>query len=136
VISDEPMRVLVVDNDPRVRSALHTLLEQQPGTFVVRDSSDLDGIAGQLKDFRPNVMLLDWELPGRPAAAVLLALRGCTVEMRVIVLSKRAESEDGALAAGACAFVSKSEPPERLLDLLRAIRRDLADDARREVQPC
>jgi two-component system response regulator DesR len=125
---DTPMRILVADNDARVRTALQTLLAQEPGLVMVRESSDLGSIAAQFKDFRPDVLLLDWELPGRPAAALLVAMGTCDVRSRIIVLSKRPESEDAALAAGADGFVSKSEPPERFLSVFRGLVDELMRD--------
>jgi DNA-binding NarL/FixJ family response regulator len=111
----------VADNDARVRSALQTLLRQEPEQLTIHETADLGGLAVQVKDFRPDLVLLDWELPGRPAAALLLALHGLTYHPKVIVLSTRPESEEDALAAGADAFVSKSDPPERLLQSFRRL---------------
>jgi DNA-binding NarL/FixJ family response regulator len=112
-------RILVVDNDARVRAALQTLLAQEPGFLAIRESYDLETLAVQFKAFEPHLVLLDWELPGRPAAALLFTLNGCTIRPRVIVLSKRPESEREALAAGADAFISKGDPPEILLSAFR-----------------
>jgi DNA-binding NarL/FixJ family response regulator len=115
------MRVLVADSDARVRSALHLLLKQEPGLTLIGESLDLVSLVVQVKEFQPHLVLLDWDLPGRPAAALLLAL--CTLDVRpkVIVLSARPESEQAALAAGAHAFVSKVDSPERLLEACRAL---------------
>ena len=128
VSGDRPTCILVADNDARVRSALQTLLRQEPEQLALHETADLTGLAQQVKEYRPDLVLLDWELPGRPAAALLLALHGLTYHPRVIVLSTRPESESDALAAGADAFVSKSDPPERLL---RSFRR-LVQEAREE----
>jgi DNA-binding NarL/FixJ family response regulator len=114
---------LVADNDARVRSALQTLLKQEPGQILIRESADLGGLAMQVKEFKPDVVLLDWELPGRPAAALLFALHGLDYHPRVMVLSARSESEQEALDAGADAFVYKGDPPQRLLDSLRGLLR-------------
>ena len=116
------MRVLIVDNDARVRSALRLLLEQEPG-LTADESSDLESLATQVREFKPDLVLLDWELPGRAAFALLLALNGLNVPPDVIVLSPRPESERAALDAGAIAFVCKSDPPEQLLAALHSLRR-------------
>ena len=121
-------RILVADGDARVRSALNTLLQQEPTHIVVRESGDLGSLAVQLKQFRPDLVLLDWELPGRPAAALLFALHGLDYLPKVIVLSARPESEIDALAVGADAFVCKGDPPERLLDSFRTVVRRSRDD--------
>ena len=58
------VRVLVADNDVRVRSALQTLLKQEPG-LMVGECSDLESLVVQSKEFNPDLVLLDWELRGR-----------------------------------------------------------------------
>lgn len=118
-------RILVADYDARVRSALQTLLRQEPGQILVRESADLGTMAIQVREFRPHLILLDWELPGRPAVALLFALQGLDYRPKVIVLGRRPESEEDALAAGADSFVSKGDPPERLLDSLRRLLGEL-----------
>jgi DNA-binding NarL/FixJ family response regulator len=114
-------RILVVDNDARVRLALRTLLNQERSQIVVQESSDLGGLAIQMKEFQPDLILLDWELPGRPAAALLFALHGLDYHPKVIVLSRRPESEEAALAAGADAFISKGDSPDRFLHVLQGV---------------
>jgi DNA-binding NarL/FixJ family response regulator len=114
-------RILVADNDARVRLALHTLLGQEPGQVSIRESADIGSLGLQVREFRPDLVLLDWELPGRPAAALLLALHGLEHHPRIIVLSTRPESEVEALAAGADAFVCKGDPPEQLLNSFRRL---------------
>jgi CheY-like chemotaxis protein len=75
----------------------------------------------------PDLLLLDWELPelkGADAGKRLLAsLHGYHPHLLIIVLSGRPESSRSALAAGATAFVSKTEPPEKLLAALQSLRR-------------
>lgn len=123
-------RILVADSDARVRSALHTLLMQEPGQITVRESADLGGLVVQVREFRPDLVLLDWELPGRPAAALLLALHGLDYHPKIIVLSTRPESETEAIIVGADAFVCKADPPDRLLDSFR----HLVQESRRQGQ--
>ena len=120
-MGEQQTRILVADNDVRVRSALRTLLSQERGQIVIQESSDLGSLAIQIKEFQPDLILLDWELPGRPAAALLFALHGLCYHPKVIVLSRRPESEEAALAAGADAFVSKGDPPDQLLRVLRSV---------------
>lgn len=114
-------RILVADNDARVRSALQTLLRQEQVGIIIRESADAGGLAMQVREFKPDLVFLDWELPGRPAAALLLALHGLDYSPKVIVLSARPEAERDALTAGADAFVSKGDPPECLMDSFRSL---------------
>jgi DNA-binding NarL/FixJ family response regulator len=109
------MRILLADNQPRVRFALRVLLERQPGWQVVGEAVDADGLLDQAEVTRPDLVLLGWELPGLLAAGSLPALRGVCSDLLVIALSGRPEARRASLDAGADAFVSKSDPPERLL---------------------
>jgi len=111
------VRVLVADDQPEVRSALRLLLEQQPDMIVVGDVADAQQLLERAGSLRPDLVLLDWELPGNADASLPASLRNrCG---RVIALSGRPEAESAALRAGADGFVSKGDPPERLLSVLR-----------------
>lgn len=115
------IRIVVADSDERVRSALRILLREEPGLALVGESSDLASLVAQVKELAPDLVLLDWELPGRPAAALLLARSRLDYQPKVIVFSARPESEEAVLAAGADAFVSKGDPPEALLSAFRKL---------------
>jgi DNA-binding NarL/FixJ family response regulator len=108
------MRILIADNDLRVRAALHVLLVEQDETVVVAECADLEGLVAQIQAFSPELVLLDWELPGRPAAAFLLA-RSHAARPKLIVLGTRLETRAAALAIGADDFVHKADPPDAFL---------------------
>ena len=55
---------------------------------------------------------------------LILAIKGLDVTPEVIALSRRPESEAAALTAGADAFVSKTDPPEKVLEALRTLAQD------------
>ncbi|MCZ7568705.1 MAG: NHLP leader peptide family RiPP precursor [Ardenticatenaceae bacterium] len=118
---NKPLRILIADNDPRVRAALQLLLTAAVGPTLIRESGDLASLASQVSAFKPDLILLDWELPGRPAAGLLLVLSRPEMRPRVLVLSARPEAGPAVLAAGADAFVSKADPPDRLLAALRRL---------------
>jgi CheY-like chemotaxis protein len=69
----------------------------------------------------PDLILLDWELPGLPKIGSMTGLQNVYPNLLVIVLSGRPEVRQKALAAGADAFVSKADPPERLLAVLHSM---------------
>jgi len=114
------MRVLLADDRPKTRFALRLLLERQPGIQVVGEAADAEELLVRAKAACPDVVLLDWELPNlAPDGGSLSALRGVCSPIVVIALSGRPEARMRALAAGADAFVSKADPPERLLAAVR-----------------
>ncbi len=109
------MRILLADDQPRVRFALRVLLERQPGLEVVGAALDADDLLAQAEATCPDLVLLGWELPGLIAVGSLSALRRICPDLFVIALSGRPEARRAALVAGANTFVSKTDPPERLL---------------------
>jgi DNA-binding NarL/FixJ family response regulator len=113
------MRILLADDQPGVCSALRLLLEQEPGLRVVGEAAEAEELLAQMQAACPDLVLLDWELPGLDAASLPSALRLRYPQLRVIALSGRPEARQAALQAGADAFVSKGDPPERLLATLR-----------------
>lgn len=109
------MRILVADDQDRVRYALRTLLDAQPGLDVVAEAADVHELLSTVQAICPDVVLLDWELPGLAVSAILPVLHQYCPETTIIVLSCDPEARSVALAAGADHFVSKAHPPERLL---------------------
>lgn len=112
------MRIMVADDQDRVRHALRTLLEAQPGLTVVAEAADMVELLSTAQAACPDVVLLDWELPGLAVSAALPVLHRCCPGTTIIVLSCYPEARAAALAAGADKFVSKAHPPERLLDAI------------------
>jgi DNA-binding NarL/FixJ family response regulator len=112
------MRVAIVEGHNHVRAALCFLIEAQPGIQLVGAFGAGPNLIVQLLALRPDVVLLDWGLPNHLAEQVLLAARRAPSPLRVLVLSTRPDHEIRARAAGADAFITKSEPPRLLIPLL------------------
>jgi DNA-binding NarL/FixJ family response regulator len=117
------MRILLADDEPNVRYGLRLLLEEQPEFEVVGEAADAEELSAQLETACPDLVLLSWGLPGRQGADLLPALRSVQDDLTVIVLSGRPEARQAALDAGANAFVSKVESPERLLSAIASAQR-------------
>ncbi len=113
------MRILLADDQPRVRFALRVLLMQQPGLQVVGEASDSRELFAQAGLADANLLLLDWELPGLTETDGVSALRRAHPALRIIVLSSRPGARRAAQAASVDAFVSKGDPPEQLLTVIR-----------------
>jgi DNA-binding NarL/FixJ family response regulator len=109
------MRILLADAQPKVRFALRVLLERQPGVTITDEAADAVQLLVQAMNTCPNVVLLAWDLPGLSELDSVSALRRVCPDVVIIALSVRSEARRAALDAGVDAFVSKGEPPERLL---------------------
>ena len=112
------MRVLLADDELRVRSALRLLLEQTAGIEVVGEAGSGEGLAYFARATCPDVALLDWELAPEGGLPVLRALRATRPGLVIVALSSRPEAKQEALAAGADAFVDKSGTPEGVLSAI------------------
>jgi len=115
------MRILLADDQPKVRFALRLLLEREPELNIVGEATEAETLLTQLATTQPDIVLLDWELPGLSHIDSLPTLRTAYPQLLVIALSGRLGTRQAALAAGADAFVSKGNPPEKLLDTLHTV---------------
>jgi DNA-binding NarL/FixJ family response regulator len=117
------IRIVIADRQARIRFALAVLLGQQQGLAVVGEVADADSLLHKTRELQPDLVLLHWRLPGCDMAGLLPALRAICPDLHVVVLSARPEMRQAALEAGADAFVSKIDPPERLLAVVRCVSR-------------
>jgi len=115
-----PVRVLVVDDDPLVRSALAMVLSAAPDVEVVGQAGDGDEAVEVAAVTDPDVVLMDVRMPRRDgisATAELVAAGSA----RVVVLTTFAEDDAvlAALRAGASGFLVKDTPPLRIVEAVR-----------------
>jgi DNA-binding NarL/FixJ family response regulator len=118
------MRVLLADDQVQVRSALRKLLKHRLNMRVVGEAFDANSLRTELEITHPDLLLLDWGVLGIHPGEALPALHARYPLLRVIVMSGYPEVRRAAMAAGADAFVSKSDPPEQLLSALKEVSRE------------
>jgi two-component system response regulator DesR len=111
------LRILLADDNEASRSALVLLLVTRLGAVIVGEASTMECLLEQAAATHPDVVLLDWELPGKPEADRIVVLRSVAPGVRVIVISARPEA--ALLASDADAFVNKINPPEFILAVLK-----------------
>jgi DNA-binding NarL/FixJ family response regulator len=114
-------RVYIADFKPQERSALRLLL-QDLNMEVAGEAADWPTTLAQAPASGTDMLLVDWDLlPSAPTAA-LDELRGaCPATLVIILISHLDARQQAALSAGADAFISKGETPERVADRLRAV---------------
>lgn len=117
------LRVLIVDDDARVRRALRGLIECAPDLKVVGEAGSSRSAVRLDLDLRPDVVVLDLLLPQAPdGLAVLRQLRDR--DRPVVAISRLGELGPEAMASGAHAFLEKhGRDVDDLLDMIRAASR-------------
>ena len=114
-----PARIVIADGQAPTRVALRLLLQEEPGLEIVGEAADDREVLALLAHTWPDILILDWELPGQPQTRMIPALRALDHGMRIIALSGRPESEAAARDAGVDGFVSKGQPPQTLVAAIR-----------------
>ncbi|MDI7862342.1 response regulator transcription factor [Rhizobiaceae bacterium n13] len=120
-----PIRVLVVDDHHLIREGIAALVASQGDIEIVGEAADGNQAVAQFEALRPDVMLLDLQMPGMGGLEALADIKSRHPQARIVILT----TYDGdhlasrALAAGAQAYILKSSVRRELLDTIRAVFR-------------
>lgn len=119
------IRVFLADDHSIVRGGLRKLLEVEADVRVVGEASDGRAVLNAPDKDQWDVLVLDLSLPKVNGIEVLRRLRASHPALRIVVLSMYPEDQyaERMIHDGAVAYVSKSHPPETLLDAIRAAAR-------------
>lgn len=117
------IRLLVADDQDLIRGAFAALLALQPDFEVVATVGRGDEVVAAAKAHRPDVALLDIEMPGLDGLAAAGVLRQEVPECRALILTTfgRPGYLRRAMEAGARGFVVKDAPPEQLVSAIRRV---------------
>lgn len=115
-------KILIVDDDPQIRRVMRVMLTG--AKYEVVDARSGDAALLQLREFLPDLVLLDLNMPGMGGLAACRAIRECS-DVSIIVLTVKNEESDKvkALDAGADDYVVKPFSKEELLARIRAAMR-------------
>jgi two-component system, NarL family, response regulator DesR len=123
---DRPViRVLMADDQHLVRGALAALLNLEPDLEVVAQVGRGDEVVAAALAVRPDVAVLDVEMPGLDGLAAAAALASQLPSCRVLIVTTfgRAGYLRRAMESGALGFVVKDAPAEQLADAVRRVAR-------------
>ncbi|CAN5131444.1 response regulator transcription factor [soil metagenome] len=123
-MSDEPIRMMVVNEHPMWRDAVERDL-QAAGLDVVAVAADGHQALARFPAARPQVVVLDLQIPGPNGVEVTAAVLKADPSARVLILSASGEQDDvlEAVKAGATGYLVKSASREELLDAVRRVAR-------------
>lgn len=126
-----PANILLVEDEPAIQELICANL-LRAGHHVVR-ASDAEGALRLLRDTLPDLVLLDWMLPGMPGIELARRLRGDerTRGIPIIMLTARGEEHDRVLGleTGADDYVTKPFSPRELVARIKAVLRRRAPQA-------
>lgn len=116
------VRVVVVDDNDLLRAGLVTVLSSDPEVEVVGEAVSGPAAVRVCAEIRPEVALMDVEMPGGDGLAATQALRHQAPDVRVLILTMF-DLDDyvaDALRAGAAGFLLKTTPPRELVTAVKA----------------
>lgn len=118
------IRVALAEEQRIARWALREALGKDPEMEIVAEAGTVAETIAMAREAKPDVLVLDTDL-GDHAGFDLLAEIRKLEDQPIVVLAARTEPSYAAraISAGAIGYVSKAEPPERLLDAIRAASR-------------
>jgi DNA-binding NarL/FixJ family response regulator len=117
------VRVLLADDQPLVRAGLRVLIDDTPGMAVVGEASDGAEAVGLVRQFRPDVVLMDIRMPGTDGIEATRRITAAGGATRVLMLTTFDDDEYvyGALRAGASGFLVKDMALEEILGAVRVV---------------
>lgn len=118
-----PIRVLLADDHTLVREALAQVLNQTSSMIVVADARSADeAISASLKH-HPDVVVLDIDMPGVAAFDAAATIAARCPRSKILFLSAFTHDRyiESALRCGAMGYLTKNEPPDRVLKAIRAV---------------
>jgi DNA-binding NarL/FixJ family response regulator len=120
---NEPIRILLADDHPVVRDGLAAILSTQPDFQVIGAAGDGLEVVQLTVQLRPDVLLLDLEMPHVDGVEALKRLRDMGVDVRTIVFTAFDTDERilSAVRAGAQGYLLKGAPREELFNAIRIV---------------
>lgn len=118
-----PIRVILADDHPIIRSGIRMLLEQAEDITVVGETERGDDVVTLVMRHEPDVLLLDMEMPGMSGVDVAKELEAKGSTTRILVLS--AHDDDayiaGLLETGAAGYLTKEEALHTIVEAVRGV---------------
>ncbi len=122
-VQPKPIRILTVDDHPLLREGIAALVASQSDMKVVGEASDGREALEQFRKHRPDVTLMDLQMPEMKGIDAIIAIRGEFPQARIIVLTTYTGDVQilRALKAGARAYLLKGLLRKELLETIRAV---------------
>jgi two-component system response regulator NreC len=118
----EGISIVLADDHTVVRRALRVLLEEEPDFEVVAEAEDADGAVRYLRGHKPDVLILDLNMPGRASLEAIPDMHEASPETKIVVLTMQKEPAFArqALQQGVLGYVLKEAADDELVQAVRS----------------
>lgn len=115
------IRVVVFEDNKKFRESLSVLIDGVPDFFLAGAFPDAEDVLGKIRESRPDVVLMDIELPGVDGIAALHTIKAKHPTLNVLMQTVYEDNERifHAICNGASGYVLKSMPPAQLLEAIK-----------------
>lgn len=119
------IKVALVDDNHDLRDGLQIVIKEHSDEFeCIGSFSDAETAAKRIPEIKPDVVLMDINLPGMSGIDCLKQLKSKMPNIDVLMLTVFADDDTvfDSLCAGACGYITKNTSPEKILDAIREVR--------------
>ncbi len=119
-MSERTVSVGIVDDHDLFREGIAALLRREGRITIAGQAADSEGAVDLVRDFSPDVLLLDVSLPGDPARTTILRSLRLEPDLRIVILTMHQDAllRSELLTAGARAYLTKTAPSAELVSTI------------------
>jgi DNA-binding NarL/FixJ family response regulator len=120
-----PVSISIVEDNDKLRATLAKVIGRAEGFRFVSDYASAEDALADLPKVKPDVVLMDINLPGMNGVECVRKLKALMPQMQVMMLTVYEDTENifNALAAGANGYLLKRTPTKELIDAIREVHR-------------
>jgi len=117
------IKVVIADDHAILTKGIKMYMENVEDIDIIGEANDGDELIQVLKDVKPNVVLLDIDMPGMNGISALRQIDLKYSSIKIVMLSMHPEAIYGktSMKLGAAGYVSKSSDPSKIVDAIRAV---------------